>query len=89
MKIKYTIEGSDMSVCICLVKKMNTQFGVYTLCVSIFDIDIVYTDSGEIFIEENVLQLEYNQELIGTTDTSPIEPTFGDQLEDVFMVKTI
>ncbi|KAK4727050.1 hypothetical protein R3W88_031967 [Solanum pinnatisectum] len=64
------------------LKKINTQFGVYLLCVSIFDIDIVYYDSGKASIEGDVLQLEYNQELIGTDDTLPIIPTFGDQLVD-------
>ncbi|KAH0692990.1 hypothetical protein KY285_020087 [Solanum tuberosum] len=93
MKIKYIVEGNDtpmkirndMGVRVYVqLKNINTQFGVYPLCISIFDIDIVYSDSGETFIEGDVLQLEYNQELIGTNDTLPIVPTFGYQLEDVF-----
>ncbi|KAH0645329.1 hypothetical protein KY284_033213 [Solanum tuberosum] len=93
MKIKYTVEGNDtpmeirndMGVRVYVqLKKINTQFGVYPLCVSIFDIDIVYSDSGETSIEGDVLQLEYNQELIGTNDTLPIVPTFGDQPVDAF-----
>ncbi|XP_049410658.1 uncharacterized protein LOC125873853 [Solanum stenotomum] len=95
IKIKYTVEGNntpmeirnDMGVCVYVqLKKINTQFGVYPLCVSIFDIDIVYSDSGETSIEGDVLQLEYNQELIGTNDTLPIVPTFGDQPVDAFDV---
>ncbi|KAH0732626.1 hypothetical protein KY289_003814 [Solanum tuberosum] len=48
--------------------------------------DMVYSDSGETSIEGDVLQLEYNQELIGTNDTLPIVPTFGDQPVDAFDV---
>jgi len=93
IKIKYTVEGNDtpmeirndMGVRVYVqLKKIDTQFGVYPLCVSIFDIDIVYSDSGETSIEGDVLQLEYNQELIGTNDTLPIVPTFGDQPVDAF-----
>ena len=76
---------NDMGVRVYVqLKKMNTQIGVYPLCVSIFDIDIVYSDSGETSIEGDVLQLEFNQELNGVNDTSAIVPTFGDQTVDTF-----
>ena len=93
MKIKYTIEDDDTPMEICndmgvrlyvQLKKMNTQIGVYPLYVSIYDIDIVYSDSGETSIEGNVLQLEYNQELNGVNDTLAIVPTFADQTIDAF-----
>ena len=60
MKIKYTVEGNntpieirnDMGVRVYVrLKNINTQFGVYYLCVRIFDIDIVYSDSGETLLK--------------------------------------
>ena len=93
MKIKYIVEGNntpiqihnDMGVCVYVrLKNINTQFGVYYLCVRIFDIDIVYSDSGETAIEVYVVQFEYNHELIGTNDILPMLPTFDDQPGDIF-----
>ncbi|KAK4709821.1 hypothetical protein R3W88_004334 [Solanum pinnatisectum] len=80
MKIKYTVEGNDTPM------EIRNDMGVrvYVQLKNILDIDIVYSDSGETSIEGDVLQLEYNQELIGTNDTLPIVPTFGVQPEDVF-----
>lgn len=96
MKIKYTIEGddtpmeirNDMGVRLYVqLKKMNTQIGVYPLCVSIYDIDIVYSGSGETSIESDVLQLEYNKELNSEDDPLAIVPAFGDQTVDAFDVE--
>ena len=96
MKIKYTIEGddppmeirNDMGVRLYIqLKKMNTQIGVYPLYVSIYDIDIVYSDSGETSIKSDVLQLEYNKELNSEDDPLAIVPAFGDQTVDAFDVE--
>ncbi|KAH0660439.1 hypothetical protein KY289_029187 [Solanum tuberosum] len=89
--VEYSIDGivlKEYASYSDLVDLISVQLNVDLTkkCIKIKYTVEVYSDSGETSIEGDVLQLEYNQELIGTNDTLPIVPTFGDQPVDAFDV---